>query len=734
MFGQKNMNNPKFDDVCVDCLNSANKIAMAYSSEYVTLETLLLSILSNTQVRLQIEEVVQDYDGLISKLEDFIESEIPKKQGQPPAETKRVEQVLTRALAQGLFYAQKEISALDLLLSILAEKDTWTVIQAKNHGITKKSIATQIGKTGGDKESGASKALQLYCVNMTAQAQAGKLDPCIGRDIEIDELEHILCRRSKHNALLIGDPGVGKTAIVEGFALKVIAKDVATELKDSEVWSLDIAALMAGTKYRGDLEERFKQVVSELSTRKKAVLFVDEAHMLNNSQQNSMDLSNMLKPALSRRLFKIIAATTWEDYRKSFEKDRAFMRRFNRVTITEPNHALCVDILKGLLPQYEKHHNVSVTGAEIDRIVSLTTKWVSDRKQPDKSIDILDAAMTRSRLQGLKKLDGNHVDIELSRVTMLPPQTFNQEKAKEITAAQIEIAVGNKVFGQDAAIEQVLERIYIAHAGLKNPERPMAQFLFLGPTGVGKTELARSLAEAMHLNFIRFDMSEYQEKHTVSKLIGAPPGYVGFDDSQIGGGLLISALEKNPHSVLLLDEIEKADPAVSNLLLQVMDSGWLTSSNGKRVDCRNIILILTSNLGATASERNSIGFTVQDRGDDEAATKEFFPPEFRNRLDAVVRFSKLGQVQILQVAKKFIDEVNQLLEPQNSVVELTDAAYELLVKEGYDSKMGARPMSRTVDKLIKVPLSKLLFNKKLKKGKKKTVFTFDIKDGVMVIN
>lgn len=719
------MSSPKFDSSCVECMSEANTIAIALQSAYVTLETLLLGILKNEEIRTKVEPIVENYDELCESLQDYIKGNVPKSQNKtPPSETKRVEQVISRAYAQGVFFGQREINPLDLLSSLLMEKETWAVSQAKNYGLSKKSLANQIHKnTEEDENSGETKALQKYCINLTHQAKNGKLDPCIGREVEIDELEHVLCRRTKNNALLIGEPGVGKTALVEGLASKISNNSVPKDLQNADIWSLDIAALMAGTKYRGDLEERFKQVVTELSERKGSVLFVDEAHMLSNNQQHSMDLSNMLKPGLSRRQFKVIAATTWEDYRKSFEKDRAFMRRFNRITVDEPNSKLCVEIIRGVLPQYEKHHGIKVSVGELERIVGLTSKWVSDRKQPDKSIDLLDAAMTRSRLSSLKSLNSDHVDLELSRITQLPVETFTTKEESSINIEKIEQTVHSAVYGQDHAIEQVLERIYIAHAGLKNPDRPMAQFLFLGPTGVGKTELAKSLSKAMGLPLVKFDMSEYQEQHSVSKLIGAPPGYVGFEDSNLGGGLLISSIEKNPHCILLMDEIEKADVRVSNVLLQLMDSGWVTGSNGKKVDCRNVVLILTSNLGAAASERSSIGFTALDRGDEESATKEFFAPEFRNRLDAIVKFNKLGTSQIRMVAEKFIKDINALLIDKKCSLKLTDEAYDLLIKEGYDSKMGARPMSRAIDRLIKVPLSKILL--KQKRPKK---FTVDVNE------
>ena len=713
MFGPKFMvTTPKFNTACLNCISQANEIAVLNQLEYITLETLLLSLLISNNVKQSIEGQINTYDELILDLTRYIEHEIPKSESLLPVETKRLEQVLSRAFTKGLFYEQKEINEYDLLLSILAERDSYAAVMAKNYGLTKKVVTTVMDQSQTKTESNP-KALNQYCVNMTLQAQELKLDPCYGRESEIDELEHILSRRTKHNALMIGDPGVGKTAIVEGLAIKIHSKQVPKNLLDCEVWSLDIAALIAGTKYRGDLEERFKQVTNELGQRKNAVLFVDEAHMLNsggNSNNNNMDISNMLKPGLSRRQFKVIAATTWEDYRKSFEKDRAFMRRFNRMSVTEPSTALTVDIVKAILPQYKKYHKVSVSDTQIERIVDLTTRWMTERRQPDKSIDIMDAAMTRSRLAKCRTLDDMHIMLELSKATQLPVDTFGSEQSTAIPVTDLDKKLKLEVFGQDEAIHRVLERIYIAQAGLKSPNRPLAQFLFLGPTGTGKTALARSLSDNMRLPFAKFDMSEYQEQHSVSKLIGAPPGYVGYEDSTLGGGLLISAVEKNPHCVILMDEIEKADPRVSNILLQVMDSGWLTSSNGKRIDCRNVILILTSNLGAAQSEKNSVGFVHSVSTSNDDAVKEFFAPEFRNRLDAVIKFEKLSLGNLRNICDKFVREINQLLYDKNISVKLQEPAYSLLLKEGYDSKMGARPMGRAVDRLIKVPLSQLLIS------------------------
>ena len=704
----------------------ANDIARHYNAEYVTTEVLIMAILENNEIGDLLKSHNVDVDGYKSSLDEYIDSQIPKSQDGEPKETKSLERVLSRAFGQSIFYSQKEVGCIDILDSMLHEQTGWAAVQAKNFGITKKVLAKCLAgaNTAGSADC---KALRTYCVNVSELAVTNQLDPMLGRENELDQLVHVLSRRTKHNALMIGDPGVGKTAIVEGLAQRVATKQVPDSINKIEIWSLDISSIMAGTKYRGDLEERFKEVVADLSARPNCVLFIDEAHMLNGAgagQNSNMDLANMLKPGLSRRQFKVIAATTWEDYRKSFEKDRALMRRFNRVMIDEPNRDLCIEILQGILPKYREFHNVSVTAAQLEQCVDLSDKWVNERKQPDKCIDLLDAAMTRSRLKRVRKLDSDEILQELSKITKLPIEVFkHSDKEHTINIETIETSIKDRVFGQNHAVEQVMERIAISRAGLKSPNRPVAQFLFLGPTGVGKTELAKTLSDSMGIHFAKFDMSEYQEKHSVAKLIGAPPGYVGYEDANLGGGLLISAVEKNPHCVLLLDEIEKADPQVSNVLLQIMDSGWITSSNGKRVDCRNCIVILTSNLGAAQAERPGLGFVHQSRDDEEKATKEFFAPEFRNRLDAVIKFRKLDRENIRTIAGKFVREINSLIADKNCEVTLTDAAYDLLLEQGYDEKMGARPMGRAIDQLIKVPLSRKLLSMKV--TKKKQVFEFD---------
>ena len=693
----------------------AAAIAATHHCEYLTLECLILALLDDEELVELLTEASIDVNVIKQQVVDYITNELPKAvDDSPPRETKSLERVLNRAFGQAMFYGQNEVKSVDVLASIFYEKNNWVAATLKNNGVTKKTLAGSIITSGEGKpeRQSRSNALKDYCVNLTEQAKVGNLDVMSGRDNEVDDMVHVLCRRTKSNVILIGDPGVGKTAIVEGLAQRIIGGEVPDALKGYEIWSLDISSLLAGTKYRGDFEERFKEITKLLAKKKNAILFIDEAHMMAGAgaagKDSSNDLANMLKPGLSRRLFKVIASTTWEDFRDTFEKDRALMRRFNRVVIDEPDRTLCIEILKGLAPQYTSYHNVEISSEQIENIVDLTTRWVNERKQPDKSIDIMDAVMTRTKLAKTgPAVDDGVILLELSRLTKLPLETFNST-VQEDTVDQIEQGIRKKVFGQDKAIDKVLERIYISKAGLKKTERPIAQFLFTGPTGVGKTELAKSLAASLGINFIKFDMSEYQEQHSISKLIGAPPGYVGFEDSNLGGGLLIGEIEKTPHCVLLMDEIEKADPKVSNVLLQIMDNGWITGSNGKKADCRNVILILTSNLGAEASERDTIGFVEVDRGEESKALKKFFAPEFRNRLDAVIQFNKLGKEQVAMVADKFILELNTLLAEQDLAVEVDSYARELLIERGWDKKMGARPMARAIDELIKVPLSRLL--------------------------
>jgi ATP-dependent Clp protease ATP-binding subunit ClpA len=552
-------------------------------------------------------------------------------------------------------------------------------------------------------------------------AGEGKMDPVIGRETERAELTQILARKNKCNVLLVGDAGVGKTAIAEGLVLDIIEERVPQFLKDWKVYSLNIGQLLAGTKYRGEFEERLQEILSAATEMKNIILFIDEAHQMRGAgsgNSSAVDLANMIKPALARGEIKVIASTTWEEYTQHFEKDRALMRRFNRLAVDEPTPAIAIQILEGIRDSYEGFHDVEITDEAIKAAVDLSVRFQHDKKLPDKAIDLIDsaAALKRSTDSEDRTIDVEQIQREISRITGIPVTQMEEQK-NSIDIATVETDIKHRVYGQDTAVEQILDRVWVNRAGLKSNNRPVGAFLLLGPTGTGKTELAKTLSERLSMKFIRFDMSEYGERHSVSRLIGAPPGYVGYEDANLAGGLLISEVSKNPHAVILFDEIEKAHPEVVQILLQVMDEGFVTGSNGKRADCRQAIILLTSNLGAADSERNNIGFgSLTKTGEDDKAVKEFFRPEFRNRLDAVIKFNKLNKETIRKVAEKFIAEMQAQLIDRNITVVLDDTMWEYLIKNGYDAAMGARPMSRLIHEKIKVPLAKKILFDKLSDG------------------
>jgi ATP-dependent Clp protease ATP-binding subunit ClpA len=539
----------------------------------------------------------------------------------------------------------------------------------------------------------------------------------IGRATEVKDMVATLARRFKANVLMVGDPGVGKTHIVEGLAQEINAGRVPEFLKGSEVWSLEVGSLLAGSKYRGEFEEKFKAVIAALEAKKNCILFVDEAHTMKGAgagSQSSLDFANMLKPAITKGNLKVIASTTWEEYYESFEKDRALMRRFYRISIDEPDNATTEQILIGLSPRLEKFHNVMIDTDAIMSAVEYSGRYIHDRKNPDKSIDLLDAACARERVkdQGNVTITREMIQEQVARVTGVPTDKLQNERSAKIM--DLESNIKQRLYGQESAVDAVLERVYINFAGIGNDAKPMSSFLFLGPTGTGKTELAKLLSEHLDMKLLRYDMSEYQEKHTVSSLIGAPPGYVGFEDGNIGGGKLISDLSKNPFAVILFDEIEKAHPDVTNILLQMLDEGHVTSANGKRADCKNTIIIMTSNLGARDSENNNIGFgSMEKTGEDDKALKEFFRPELRNRIDKVCKFSKLDSLAIKKIVVKFVDQLKVSLGSKNIRLNLSEAVIEHLADKGYDSKMGARPLGRKIDELIRVPLSKKILFERL---------------------
>jgi ATP-dependent Clp protease ATP-binding subunit ClpA len=526
----------------------------------------------------------------------------------------------------------------------------------------------------------------------------------------------VLARRFKANVLMVGDPGVGKTAIIEGLAQEIHAGRVPEFIKGSEVWSLEVGDLLAGSKYRGEFEEKFKAVIAALEAKKNCILFVDEAHTMKGAgagSQSSLDFANMLKPAITKGNLKVVASTTWEEYYESFEKDRALMRRFYRLSIDEPDANTTEQILIGLSPRLEQFHNVMIDTEAMTAAVELANRYIHDRKNPDKSIDLIDAACARERVKDLGNVTITKALIEeqLARVTGVPADKLQNERSTKIV--ELEGNIKQKLYGQDGAVDSVLERVYINFAGIANEKKPMASFLFLGPTGTGKTELARLLSDNLDMKLLKYDMSEYQERHSVSSLIGAPPGYVGFEDGNVGGGKLISDLSKNPFSVILFDEIEKAHPDVTNILLQMLDEGVITSSNGKKANCKNCIIIMTSNLGARDSEANNIGFgSFEKTGEDDKAVKEFFKPELRNRIDQIVKFTKLDTLAVKKVVVKFVDELKTSLLAKGIHLNLSESVVDMLADKGYDSKLGARPLSRKIDELIRVPLSKrILFDR-----------------------
>ena len=714
---------PKLQKVFDRAVNVAKKL----NHEYVTLEHIVYSITLENECFQLLTDYGADANYIKSNLDHFLKNQLSDISNLPadarPKKTNSVERVLNRSFTQVLFSGRNQIEVADIIVSVLAEKRSFATFYLLKAGVSKdKFIEFYQEKIEVSEDavpvnnSQVEKILNQFCTNLSALAKEKKIDPVIGRDEEIEKIQLVLARRSKANVLMVGDPGVGKTAIAEGIARKIFEKKVPKFIQDYQVYTLDISALLAGSKYRGDFEERIKAVLGALEKKGKIILFIDEAHMMSGAgaaNGSSNDMANMLKPALSKGKLKVIASTTWEEYRKHFEKDRALMRRFQRITVDEPTPELAIKIVKGIRKYYEEHHGVKITDVAVEQAVKLSVKYMPEKKLPDKAIDIIDCACARYKLKDYTPEDGvvNFVDIEqvmyeVSKMVNMPLETVSQKESKNLV--DLEKNMKSVVFGQDTAVDNVLDKIFVAQAGMKSPNKPIGAFLFSGPTGCGKTETARQLADKMGLPMIRFDMSEYQEKHSVAKLIGAPPGYVGFEDN---AGQLIIKLQETPNCVLLLDEIEKAHPDVTNILLQFMDNGFVTGSNGKVADGRNTILVMTSNLGASDSEKNVIGFGAQEReGEDDKAIKKFFTPEFRNRLDAIIKFSKLSVASVKLIVDKFIKELNVQIKDKRIEIILDDVARDWLAAYGFDSKMGARPLARLIDSKLKTPLSrKILF-------------------------
>lgn len=697
----------------------ATNLAVTKNHEYVTLEHLLLAMIDDGSFYNICVSFGVDTEAMAHDINLYLDKQsfmISKGYDIVPKKTHSLERVFNRAFTQVMFSGRKHLQVIDIYLSLMSEEKSHARYFLTKYGIDRDKIVDfwnqNYVEPKGKKKSRtqADDVLSEYCDNLNEHAVAGEIDPVIGRESEIEEISQVLAKRNKSNILMVGDPGVGKTAIAEGLAKNIVEGNVPDYLKDYTVYNLDIGNLLAGSKYRGEFEEKLKDVIKSANTKGKCILFIDEAHTMKGAGSNgssNLDFANMIKPALTKSKVKVIASTTWEEYTQSFEKDRALMRRFYRLTIEEPTPATAKQILRGLKSSFEEFHKGTITDEAIDAAVDLSVRYQTDKRLPDKAIDLVDTASAKLKIAGHSfTLRKSHIIDTISKFTKIPIDQLDSQST--INLNNLENNIKGKLFGQDKVVDEVLDKIYVSRAGLKAINKPIGSFLFLGPTGTGKTELAKLLAENLGMKLLRYDMSEYQEKHSVAKLIGAPPGYVGYDDGNLGGGLLISDIEKNPNCIMLFDEIEKAHPDVSNILLSLMDEGIITSSNGKKADCRNSLVILTSNLGAADNERNTIGFgdDMQKSGEEDKAVKNFFKPEFRNRLDSIVKFAKLEESNIKLIVDKFVAEVNDLLSDRNIVLKLSEAAKLEVIRQGYDSKMGARPMARKINELVKVPLSK----------------------------
>jgi ATP-dependent Clp protease ATP-binding subunit ClpA len=752
---------PSFSRNLEQSLHRALAAANKRRHEYATLEHLLLSLIDDQDAAAVMRACTVDLDLLRKNLLGYIDSELDNLVtggGEDAKPTAGFQRVIQRAVIHVQSSGREEVTGANVLVAIFAEREShaayylqeqdmtrYDAVNYISHGIAKRPGLGDSSKTPrgadeeqesasrergpGEKTEGGGKkegALESYCVNLNKKARDGRIDPLIGREAEVQRTIQVLCRRQKNNPLLVGDPGVGKTAIAEGLARKITQAEVPDVLTGATVFALDMGMLLAGTRYRGDFEERLKQVIKEIENHKNAILFIDEIHTVIGAGATSggaMDASNLLKPALAQGTLRCIGSTTYKEYRQYFEKDRALVRRFQKIDVNEPSIPDTIEIMKGLKPYFEEYHKVRYTQEAIKAAVELSARYIHDRKLPDKAIDVIDetgaSQMLLPEAKRKRTIGSKEIETTIATMARIPPKAVSKDDAEVL--AHLEQTLGRVVYGQKTAIGALTSAIKLARAGLRDHEKPIGSYLFSGPTGVGKTEVARQLAKALGVELVRFDMSEYMERHTVSRLIGAPPGYVGFDQ----GGLLTDAIDQHPHSVLLLDEIEKAHPDLYNILLQIMDHGKLTDHNGKQISFRNVILIMTTNAGASDLAKEAFGFHRTKReGDDVEAINKLFAPEFRNRLDAVVPFGRLPMEVIGQVVDKFIMQLEAQLADRNVSVELTHEARNWLIENGYDETMGARPMARVIQDTIKTPLAdELLFGRLRNGGTVRVVLT-----------